>query len=70
MVLNFTGDTHTVLQLLFFIMLLFFSVYALLLGYHWFTFGHEKRTAMIALAVYLSGGAVLLMILAGSIQLI
>jgi hypothetical protein len=56
-------------QALFYILLLFFSVYGIFLAYHWFTFGTSRNTSTIALAVYLLGGAVLFLTLASSIQL-
>jgi hypothetical protein len=58
------------LQGFFFVLLFLFSVYGLFLGYHWFTFGTSRNTSTIALAVYLSGGAILFLSLASSIQLL
>ncbi len=63
-------DITRVAQVMFYILLFFFSVYALFLGYHWFTFGTSKQTSTIALAIYLLGGAVLFLTLASSIRLL
>ncbi len=49
-----------VLQLLFFILLLFFALQAAFLGYHWFNYGNSKRMTWTALCIYLSGGSLLL----------
>lgn len=54
-------------QVLFFILLFFFSVYGLFLAYHWFSFGTSKHTSVIALATYLLGGAVLFLTLAATL---
>ena len=59
-----------ILQGLFFFLLLIFTIYGVVLGYHWFTFGNSRHTSMIALSVYLIGGAILFLILSGSMQLV
>lgn len=46
-------------QMLFYILLLVFVVQSIVLGYHWFTYGSSRRISLVALAVYLLGGAVL-----------
>lgn len=51
---------ETGMGVFFFVMLLMFSVYAIFLAYHWFTFGTSKHISLIALALYLCGGAILL----------
>lgn len=45
----------------FFILLMIFTLHALFLGYHWFAFGSSKHISTIALAIYLCGGAILLL---------
>ncbi len=45
---------------LFFVLILFFTFQAVFLAYHWFAYGNDKRTSTLALAIYLAGGAVLL----------
>lgn len=45
----------------FYILLLIFSIQALFLAYHWFTYGSSTRISTLALAIYLTGGAVLLL---------
>lgn len=45
----------------FYILLLIFSIQALFLTYHWFTYGSSARISTLALAIYLTGGAVLLL---------
>jgi hypothetical protein len=48
---------------LFFILLLAFAIHAIFVTYHWFSYGSSKNTSLIALAIYLSGGAILLLAL-------
>lgn len=45
---------------LFFVLLLFFTFHAIFLAYHWFAYGNNKSTSILALGIYLSGGAILL----------
>ena len=52
---------------LFFVLLVAFAFHALILAYHWFTYGNHKSTSMLAFGVYLAGGAVLLMTFAISL---
>lgn len=40
--------------------ILFVTFYAIALGYHWFSYGASKKTAMLGLAAYLLGAALLL----------
>ena len=60
---------NTGVEALFFILLLVFTLHAVVLGYHWFTYGASRKTSMISLCTYLSGGAVLLLILSTSFLL-
>lgn len=57
----------TLIEGMFFVLLFFFSVYGLFLAYHWFTFGTNRQTSTMALAVYLLGGAVLFLTLAAAL---
>jgi hypothetical protein len=59
-------DFPALIQSMFFVLLLIFSIYGIFLAYHWYTFGESKNTSTIALAVYLCGGAVLFLTLAVS----
>jgi hypothetical protein len=57
------GDPSYVIALLFeggfYILLLIFTLQALFLGFHWFSYGSSRKISLIALAVYLLGGAIL-----------
>ena len=53
---------------LFYFLLLVFTIHAFFLGYHWFTFGTDGKTSILALAVYLMGGAVLFLTLSASLS--
>lgn len=57
---EFTQFIIAGMQGLFFCMLLVFTLHAIFLAYHWFSYGTSKRISLIALAAYLLGGAVLL----------
>ncbi len=50
-------------HIIFYLLVLFFVLQSVFLGYHWFTYGSSKRISTIALAVFLSGGAILLLTL-------
>jgi len=52
------------LELVFYVALLFFTMYTLVLAYHWFSYGTSKSISMLSLAVYLLGGAPLFIIMA------
>lgn len=56
------------LRILFFVLLLIFALHAFFLAYHWFHYGTSKRISTIALGVYLSGGAILLIIYASALS--
>lgn len=70
MVPTLSLNLHALVEITFFVLLLFFSVYAIFLGHHWFTYGASRKTSTLAMAIYLGGGAVLFMTMAGAIQLI
>ena len=50
-------------EILFFALLLFYTIHGCFLAYHWFTYGSSRRISTIALSVYLAGGAVLFLTL-------
>lgn len=58
------------LELLFFILLLIFTIQAGFLGYHWFTYGSSRKVSLTSLCIYLSGGAILLLIYSTALNLI
>ncbi len=51
----------TFVQGIFFILLFFFTLHTVFLTYHWFTYGSSKHISLVALTIYLSGGAILLL---------
>jgi hypothetical protein len=57
------------IEMLFYLLLCAFSIHAVFLGYHWFAFGTSKHVSTLALALYLSGGAILFLILATALYL-
>lgn len=44
------------LQGTFFFLLFIFTIYTVILGYHWYTYGRSKKTTTTLLATYLIGG--------------
>lgn len=52
------------LKLLFYITLFSFTLYTVFLGYHWFSYGTDRHTSTLSLAVYLIGAAPLLISMA------
>lgn len=48
---------------IFYLLLLGFTLHALFLAYHWFSYGTSKATSLASLAIYLSGGAILFLVL-------
>ena len=66
--LNFSIFTSQSVQILFYLLLIAFTIHSVFLAYHWFTYGNSKHISMIALATYLSGGAILLLTFSLAIQ--
>ena len=60
-VFNIDEFIYSGVQGLFYILLILFIFQSIFLSYHWFAYGNSKRMSMIALALYLSGGAILLL---------
>ena len=54
-------------QAIFYILLFIFVLNALFLAYHWFSFGSSKSTSLLALGIYLGGGAVFLVVISSSL---
>lgn len=48
---------------LFYGLLFIFTIHAIFLVFHWFNYGNDKRISLIALAIYLIGGAILFLTL-------
>ncbi len=58
---------HSGFQMLFYFLVIFFMIHAVVLAYHWKNFGDSKKVTVSALAVYLMGGAILFLAFAFSI---
>ena len=71
MITPFETDFGSFLSLgikgLFFVLVLAFALQAIVLTYHWFAYGSNRTISMLALGVYLGGGAVLLVTFAISL---
>lgn len=61
--LNFETMMQTGVAGMFYVLLLFFTINSILLAYHWYKYGSSNRISTIALATYLSGGAILFLTL-------
>jgi uncharacterized protein YacL len=59
----FEANLNLVLHGIFFFLLLIFTIHTILLGYHWFTYGMKRHTSLLALCIYLSGGALFFLIM-------
>jgi|GEM_PF-5444909 len=59
-----------VLWLGFYIAAIVFIVHALIVGYHWFTYGTDTKTPVLAVTIYAAVGAVILLSIAGLISFI
>lgn len=57
--INISALISSGVQGIFFVLLLIFAIHTIFLAYHWFSYGTSRHTSLIALAVYLCGGAVL-----------
>lgn len=66
--LNFSSFTSQGIHILFYILLIVFTIHAVFITYHWFTYGSSKHISMSALATYLSGGAILLLTFSFALQ--
>ena len=60
-VFNIDEFIYSGVQGLFYLLLLLFVLHSIFLSYHWFAYGNSNRMSMTALAIYLSGGAILLL---------
>ena len=63
-------DLASFAQFLFFVIVLFFLVFTLMLGYHWFTYGTSRQSAMLTLAIYLLASAPCLLVMSLSLYVI
>lgn len=59
MIVDVTQYMYTGTKILFFVLLLLYTIHGALLAYHWYTYGSSKHISIIALSTYLAGGAVL-----------
>lgn len=57
------ADAPPVLALIFFILLFVFTIYSSMLGYHWFAYGTSARASRLTLTIYLTGAALLFLIM-------
>lgn len=66
--LNFSAFASQGIQILFYVLLIAFTIHTVFLSYHWFAYGNSKHISMLALATYLSGGAILLLTFSLALQ--
>jgi len=53
-------------ELLIYLSLLIFTVYTVILGYHWFSYGASRSTSVTAMIIFLSGAIGLFITLIGA----
>lgn len=68
MVFNTSEMLGIGIQGMFYVLLLAFVIQTVFLSYHWFKYGSSKTISLTALAVYLSGGAILFLTLSLSLN--
>lgn len=55
-------------ELFIYISLLIFTIYSVILGYHWFNYGTSRSTSITAMIIFLTGAAGLFLTLVGAYQ--
>lgn len=63
MTIDVTQFMYVGTEIFFFVLLLLYTIHGGLLAYHWYTYGSSRHISIIALSVYLAGGAVLFLTL-------
>lgn len=59
-----TDFSSVSLEIIFYTALLVFTIYTLMLTYHWFSYGTKHTLSMLSLAIFLLGSAPLFLIMA------
>ena len=67
---SFSFSAPDLLWLLFYLATIIFTIHVIVIAYHWFTFGTERKIPTIAVSVYIGIGALILIALATTISLI
>ncbi len=60
--------TQSVSEVIFYGLIVIFVLHAIMLAYHWFAYGENKKISTLALGIYLIGGGILFLILGISIS--
>lgn len=60
----------TFARFLFFVITLFFTIFTLMITYHWFTYGTSRKSATLTLAVYLLAAAPCLLVMSLSLYVL
>ena len=50
-------------ELIFYVTMLFFLLYTLALAYHWFSYGTQRKTVLLSLAIFLIVSSPLLLVM-------
>ncbi len=58
------------MYILFYVLLVIFALQSIFLAYHWFTYGSSKQISLVALSIYLAGGALLFITLSVALAMI
>ena len=68
--MEFHFSASELFRLGFYLLLLIFTIHAVVFAYHWLSFGANRSSSLIGIAVYLLVGALLLVILGVSLAFI
>lgn len=57
--MSFDVLTPPLLHLIFYVVALIFTLYSVILAYHWYFYGTSKKISTLSLSIYLLGSAAL-----------
>jgi hypothetical protein len=63
-------DLSLLFELSFFIALLLFTIHAIVITYHWLSYGAKRSQSLLSIGIYLCGGMFLLLLLSINLSFI
>jgi len=61
---TFSFDVAAIFQLLFYVALLVFVIHAVVVAYHWISYGADRKRSWLGIGIHLTAGSILLLIMA------
>jgi len=61
---QFSGDVHTIMQLVFGIIAIFYIIFSIILHYHWESYSMSKKITRLTYTYYFIGSGLILLLLA------